>query len=84
VIPVAERAIATGSADELVRVLVDVVAEEVKDRLDRAMARKAHADDGVPEAREYVEAVLGLQVWSHELYLAAVASAHGGEHHHGG
>lgn len=84
VIPVAERAIGTGSADELVRVLVDVVAEEVKDRLDRAMALKAHADDGVPEAREYVEAVLGLQVWSHKLYLAALASAHGGEHHHGG
>jgi hypothetical protein len=84
VIPVAERALETGSADELIGVLNDIVAEQVKHRLDHAMERKTHADAGVAEAREYVEAMLGLQVWSHKLYLAALASAHGGEHHHEG
>jgi hypothetical protein len=29
-----------------------------------------------------VEAMLGLQVWSHKLYMAVLASAHEGEHHH--
>lgn len=84
VIPVAERALETGSSDELIGVLHDVVAEQVKHRLDHAMERKTHAVAGVAEAREYVEAMLGLQVWSHKLYLAALASAHGGEHHHEG
>ena len=84
VIPVAERALETGSGDELSGVLSDIVAEQVKHRLDRALELKTHADAGVAEAREYVEAMLGLQVWSHKLYLAALASAHGGEHHHEG
>lgn len=84
VIPVAERAIETGTADELIGVLGDIVAEQVKHRLDHAMQLKTHVDVGVAEAREYVEAMLELEVWSHKLYLAALASAHGGEHHHEG
>lgn len=84
VIPVAERAIETGSPEELIRVLTDIVAEQVEHRLGHAMELKTHADAGVAEAREYVEAMLGLEVWSHKLYLAALASAHGGEHHHEG
>jgi hypothetical protein len=82
VIPVAERALGSGSPDELIALLSDVVAEQVKHRLDHAMHLESHADAGVPQAREYVEAMLGLQVWSHKLYLAALASAHEGEHHH--
>ena len=77
VIPVAERAIRTGSADELVRVLTDVVAEQIKNRLDRVMALKAHEHGSVATARAYVQAMLGLQVWAHTLYLAAT----GGQHH---
>jgi hypothetical protein len=84
VIPVAERALESGSPDELIAVLHDIVAEQVKHRLDQALQLKTHADAGVREAREYVEAMLGLQVWSHKLYLAALASAHEGEHHHDG
>lgn len=81
VIPVAERALETGSPDELIAVLQSVVAEQVKRRLDHAMALQLHASEGVPEAREYVEAMLGLQVWSHKQYLGALGSAHSGEHH---
>jgi hypothetical protein len=84
VIPVAERALETGSPDELVGVLQGVIAEEVKHRLDHALQLKPGADAGLPRAREYVEAMLGLQVWAHKLYLAAHASAHEGEHHHEG
>jgi hypothetical protein len=77
VIPVAERAIRTGSADELVRTLTDVVTEQIKTRLDRVMALKAHEHGSVAAARAYVQAMLGLQVWAHKLYLAAT----GGQPH---
>lgn len=78
VIPAAERAIRTGSADELVRVLTDVVAEQVKTRLEQVMALEAHEHGSVAAARAYVQAMLGLQVWAHKLYLAATSGQHHG------
>jgi uncharacterized protein DUF6448 len=84
VIPVAERAIATGSPDELTALLTDTLQHEVKERLDNMLALQPKASGSVPEAREYVEAMLGLQVWSHRLYLAMHAGPHGEatEHEH--
>jgi hypothetical protein len=76
VIPVAEKAIETGSADELIVVLSDYLTDEVKHRFDKVMALRKHAGGPVPKAREYVEAMLGLEVWSHKLYLAIKAEAH--------
>lgn len=76
VIPVAERALRTGSADELIQVLTEVVADQAKARLDRAMALKQQEHGSVAGAREYVEAMLGLQVWGHKLYLAATSGPH--------
>ena len=79
VIPVAERAIETGSPDELVDLLTDIVARETRLRLEATMSLATHANEGLPHAREYVEAMLGLQVWAHSLYLTATGSAHAGE-----
>jgi Family of unknown function (DUF6448) len=76
VIPVAERALRTGSADELVHILTEVVTDQAKTRLDRAMALKRQEHGSVAAAREYVEALLGLQVWAHKLYLAATSDPH--------
>lgn len=76
VIPSAERAIETGDPDELVRLLSDVVHDEVKRRLDRVMALKPRPDAPVPEVREHVEAALGLQVWSHGVYTKLRADPH--------
>lgn len=84
VIPVAEHAIETGSPDDLIRVLGDLVHEEVTERFERVMELQKHAAGAVPEAREYVEAMLGLQVWSHKVYLAIKADpwgGQGGDHH---
>jgi hypothetical protein len=44
---------------------------------------KEHADKSVDDAREYVEAMLGLQVWSHKLYGCAKAEPHDEHHEHG-
>jgi hypothetical protein len=82
-IPVAERALETGSPDELIGVLNELVADQVKHRLNHALELKSSADAGVAAAREYVEAMLGLQVWSHTVYLATRAAAHEGGHQHG-
>jgi hypothetical protein len=79
VIPVAERALRTGSADELARLLTEVVADQTKTRLDRAMALKRQEHGSVAAAREYVEAMLGLQVWAHKLYQATIGPHHRGQ-----
>jgi Family of unknown function (DUF6448) len=80
VIPVAERAIETGSPDELVRPLAQRVEDEVRTRFQHVMGLKACADGDVEANREYVEAMLDFQVWSHGLYQATGASGH--KHHH--
>ncbi|HET7091063.1 MAG TPA: DUF6448 family protein [Anaerolineae bacterium] len=76
VIPVAEKAIETGSPDDLLKVLTDIVRAEAQKRFDRAMRLRKHADGPVDEAREYVEAMLGLQVWAHKLYTCARSEPH--------
>jgi hypothetical protein len=76
VVPIAERAIETESPDELIQALTDKVHHEVVERFGKAMTLKAHAGEGVAAARAYVEAMLGLEVWSHSLYAAASADPH--------
>lgn len=76
VIPVAENAIETGSSDELVHILSDTVRAEIKKRFDRVMQLKKRAGGTVEETREYIEAMLGLQVYSHKLYRCATAELH--------
>jgi len=83
VIPVAEKAIETGSPDELVGTLSDMLREEVTHRLEHVMHLKKNTDKSVGDAREYVEAMLGLQVWSHSLYERIHGEAHIGHHEHG-
>lgn len=76
VVPVAERAIDSGSPEELVQVLTEKVRQEVLERFGRAMALRPHVDESIASAREYVEATLGLEVWSHKLYACASAGPH--------
>ncbi len=82
VIPVAERAIEGESPDELADLLAKRLADEVHHRFHHLLHLKAEAGRGLREARAYVEAMLGLQVWSHSLYQAIGAPAHAGGHEH--
>ncbi|WP_313675322.1 DUF6448 family protein [Mycolicibacterium sp.] len=87
VIPVAERAIDTGSADDLVALLNQRVADEVRTRLHHVEELKAHAARAgatVEDKRAYVQAMLGLQVWAHTLFKATAAAAHENAHAHAG
>lgn len=85
VIPLAEAAIETGSDEELAERLSHVVISETRRRFTHMRELKKHAGHGVAAARNYVEAMLGLQVWAHQVYLAATSDPHGepGGHHHG-
>ena len=82
VIPVAERAIETGSPEELIKLLTARVEDEVRSRFEDVVELKAHADGDLASSRAYVEAMLDLQVWSNSLYHATGASAHEHQHTH--
>jgi hypothetical protein len=81
VIPVAEAAIESGQPDELVDLLCQVVRQEVLHKFERMQELKEHASHSVEAAREHVEAMLGLQVWSHKLHEFAHADAHEAHQH---
>jgi hypothetical protein len=76
VIPVAERALASGSADELADFLTRTLHDELRSRFAHATALKSHAEASLEDARAYTQALLGLQVWAHALYTAVKAPAH--------
>jgi len=82
VVPVAERAIASGSPDELIALLTGMVEAAVRERFSEVMGRKAGASGDVRSKREYVESMLGLEVWSHSIYEALHASPHEHAHEH--
>jgi hypothetical protein len=84
VVPVAEKAIEDGSAEELVKLLKDTVEEQIRERFEHVMRLKREVPgNDVTEMREYVEAMLSLEAYSHELYECAHAHPHGeGAHHH--
>ena len=89
VIPVAEQAIEKGSPDALIGLLTDTLRQEVQHRFDHMMDLRNYRPEDVARAREYVEAMLGLEVYSHKLYQAMKAHPHeaqaaaGEEAHHG-
>lgn len=58
-IPVAERAIETGSLEELVGLLSRRVEDEVRERLHHVMELKARVDGDIDANRAYVEAKAG-------------------------
>jgi hypothetical protein len=84
VIPVAEKAIEIGSPDALIGLLTDTLRREVQQRFNHIKHLRDYRTSDVPKAREYVEAMLGLEVYSHHLYQAMKATPHEGghEHHH--
>nr|WP_297426274.1 DUF6448 family protein [uncultured Actinotalea sp.] len=80
-IPLAERALATGDAAELVTFLTEEVRSEAGRRLALATSAADDAAAGVPQARRWVEATLGLQVWAHGVHTAVHGAGHGGREH---
>lgn len=68
VVPVAEQAIETGDVDEVVQLLTTALADEVRHKFGRVMRLQAADRSTVAQEREYVEAVLGFEVWAHKTH----------------
>jgi hypothetical protein len=83
VIPIAEKAIETSSPDELITILTGMLKEESEKRFHHMLHLRHHEGESVEHAREYVEAMLGLQVWSHKVYTTLKSQPHEGHHEHG-
>ena len=66
----AEKAIETGSPEKLIRLLTSLLRQELEHRLEHASRLRDYRPGDVEKAREYVEATLGLEVYSHQLYQA--------------
>lgn len=88
VIPLAERAVETGSADEVQSFLTAMLRDELTRRLELVYTLKATKDRSTDDARQYVEAMLGFEVYSDHVFRSLDAAGHNDPHqsgfeHHG-
>ena len=86
VVHVAERAFVTHDSRELIGLLSGAVGAEVEARLAHVLELKAWTNGHIEANREYVEAMLGFQVWAHAMHAAIHAHPHehgrGASHEH--
>ena len=78
IIAAADKALESGSADELVKQLTDAVARGIRERFAHAKATKTNADKNVEAGREFVEAYVAFTHYVERLHEDASA---GGDHH---
>jgi hypothetical protein len=87
-----DKALETGSVDNLVKDVTDAVAKGIREKFAHANETRKHADDSVEAGREYVEAYVVFTHYVERLYNDATAKVehHGemkgteteGHHHH--
>jgi hypothetical protein len=80
IIVAADKALESGSVDNLVKQVTEAVARGIRERSMRAADGKKHADESVEAGREFVEAYVELTHYVERLYMdaAAVGAHHGG------
>lgn len=71
----ADRSLESGSADQLVKMITDLVAAGVRDRFKRVLAAREHAAHTVEAGREFVAAYVEFTHYAERLYGAAKGSA---------
>lgn len=84
VVPVAEEAVETGSADKLITFLTDSLKSEIEKKFAKVMELKKQENRPVDKARQYVSNMLGFIVNSHKLYECITADTHHFAHQHEG
>lgn len=80
-IPLAETAVTTGDAGPVADFLSTVLRAQLDHRLAEVSALGAAKDRSVADARAWVEAMLGFQVYSHEVLAAITSEGHGAAEH---
>ena len=78
VIPLAERAVESGDATAVADFICEVARAELERRLAEVVRLRSERDGSVEREREYVEAMLGFEVFSHHTFKALTA---GSGHH---
>lgn len=82
VIPLAEKAIESGDAAEVYQLLATELHDELTHRLRYVRQLAADKDTSVAAGREYVQAMLGFQVYTNRVFQTVHSDPHG-EHQHG-
>lgn len=86
-----DRALESGSVNDLVKHVTDAVAKGIRERFEHAKEAKKHVDESVEAGRAFVEAYVEFTHYVERLYMdAAAKAAHHGEpegtkteeHHH--
>ncbi len=80
IIQAADKALDTGSSDQLVKHVTEAMAAGIRERFNRVKEAKKHADENVEKGREFVEAYVTFTHYVERLHMDAAA---GGEHHGG-
>ncbi|MEP7183495.1 MAG: DUF6448 family protein [Betaproteobacteria bacterium] len=76
-VPAADRALKTGSADAVVKLLVDAVSAGVRARFHAAAERQTFDPNDVAAGRRYVEAYVPYVHYVERLWQVATEAAHG-------
>lgn len=77
IVALADQALASGSADAMLKKITADVVKGTKERLNKALEAKKHADESVEAGREYVEAYVQYVHYVEGIHSAAVgAGAH--------
>lgn len=77
-IAAADKAIESGSADSLVKMVSDDVAAGIRERYAAVQETKKHADESVDAGRKYVQAYVDFTHYVENLGRAAGSSGHHG------
>lgn len=77
----ADKALAGGSSDALVKMVTDAVATGIRERYGRAAAAYKHKDESVAAGRKFVEAYVEYTHYVERIHSDATAKGeHGGQH----
>ena len=81
VIAMADQALETGSADEMIGKITAHVTAGIRERFDKAVEAKKHVNESVADGRAYVEAYVTYVHYVEGVHSAVMGS---GGHHEGG
>jgi len=70
------QALEAGSVDALVKMITADVEQELRERFEKAMAAKKHANESVGRGRDYVAAYVGFVHHAEGLRSAASSAGH--------
>lgn len=81
VVPMAEKAIENGDSSDTIGFILMTVEEDLTNRFQRVMDKKAYDVNDVAAGRDFIEAFIGWVVYSHHLYQSVKSGGEPKEHH---